>query len=189
MPELVEHDDQPRVALVPDDLPRFVDEPPPTPPPEIGVEVFEGDEKLARSDLRRQIARLEAELAALFGDAFPRNGIEFGVAAPGRSPRILQLDELEELRDSLAVRLQHARGELTDRAYVEQCNRELLESLVANPGEYHWLRISNEDIGEPGCRHWHSRPRWGLLGMLMGWWRVKLSSGCPLAEGPAPRPR
>jgi hypothetical protein len=24
------------------------------------------------------------------------------------------------------------------------------------------------------------RPRLGLIGMLMGWWQVKLSSGCPL---------
>ena len=22
---------------------------------------------------------------------------------------------------------------------------------------------------------------WGIIGMLMGWWHVKLSSGCPLA--------
>jgi hypothetical protein len=26
------------------------------------------------------------------------------------------------------------------------------------------------------------RPRLGLIGMLMGWWQVKLSSGCPLAS-------
>jgi hypothetical protein len=25
------------------------------------------------------------------------------------------------------------------------------------------------------------RPRLGLIGMLMGWWRVVISSGCPLA--------
>ena len=37
------------------------------------------------------------------------------------------------------------------------------------------------DVGEPGCGRWHSRPRLGLIGMLMGWWRVKVSSGCPLA--------
>ncbi len=26
-------------------------------------------------------------------------------------------------------------------------------------------------------------PRWGIIGMFLGWWRVKLSSGCPLATG------
>jgi hypothetical protein len=30
------------------------------------------------------------------------------------------------------------------------------------------------------------RPRLGLIGMLMGWWQVKLSSGCPLPAGVAP---
>ena len=39
--------------------------------------------------------------------------------------------------------------------------------------------VSNEDVGEPGCRDWHVRPRFGLLGMLMRWWRVIVSSGCP----------
>jgi hypothetical protein len=29
---------------------------------------------------------------------------------------------------------------------------------------------------------WHVRPRLGLVGMLAGWWQVKLSSGCPLAS-------
>jgi hypothetical protein len=43
------------------------------------------------------------------------------------------------------------------------------------------VRVSHEDIGEPGCRHWHVRPRWSFIGMLMGWWRVVISSGCPLA--------
>ena len=51
--------------------------------------------------------------------------------------------------------------------------------MVAAPERYKWVRISNEDIGEPACKHWHSRPRFGLIGMLMGWWRVKISSGCP----------
>ena len=38
---------------------------------------------------------------------------------------------------------------------------------------------------------WQVRPRLGLIGMLMGWWQVKLSSGCPLRRGPRlnrPRP-
>ena len=43
--------------------------------------------------------------------------------------------------------------------------------------------IAAPDIGEPSCRTWRSVPRLGLVGMLMGWWRVKLSSGCPLAAG------
>ena len=41
--------------------------------------------------------------------------------------------------------------------------------------------MSNEDIGEPGCKNWHVVPRLGIVGMLAGWWHVKISSGCPLA--------
>ena len=59
-------------------------------------------------------------------------------------------------------------------------NRELLEQMLERPADFKWLRISREELGLPGCGHWHSRPRYGLLGMLMGWWRVKISSGCPL---------
>ena len=51
--------------------------------------------------------------------------------------------------------------------------------MVADPAEHKWRRVSNDDIGEDGCKHYHSTPRLGLVGMLMGWWRVKISSGCP----------
>jgi hypothetical protein len=141
--------------------------------------LLEADERLARVELRRQIGRLERELGELFTSAFPRTKIEWGVRTAG-GPRLLGIGELEQVRDELASRIAEVRGVLGDRAYVETRNRELLEQMIAEPGKYKWLRISNEDIGEQGCRHWHSRPRFGPLGMLMNWWRVKLSSGCPL---------
>jgi len=53
--------------------------------------------------------------------------------------------------------------------------------MLAAPENFKWVQVSRADIGEPGCGHWHSRPRLGPIGMLMGWWRVKVSSGCPLA--------
>lgn len=142
-------------------------------------------ERLARTDLRRQIGRLERELGELFASAFPRRGLEWGVGAVG-GPRLLSIGELERIRDALAARLHDARRELARRADGEEANRKRLERLIADPAEHRWVIVSNDDIGEPGCRHWHSRPRWGILGMLMGWWRVRLSSGCPLAGGPRP---
>ena len=154
---------------------------PPAPPAGLDTALYEHDERAARADLRRQIAAMEAELGQLFGSAFPRTGIEFGVPAPGGGPRILSVDELERLRDALAARLGDVRGGLYDIGYIEERNRELIERMSADPDSHKWVRVSNEDIGEPGCRHWHSRPRWGVLGMLLGWWRVKVSSGCPLA--------
>lgn len=135
-------------------------------------------QRRARNDLRRQIGELERELGELFAAAFPRQGIEFGIGAAG-GPRVLGLGELERIRDGLAARLHEARAELGRRVDVEERNRELVEDMVREPDRYRWVRVSNEDVGERGCRHWHARPRWGLLGMIIGWWRVKLSSGCP----------
>ena len=148
------------------------------------LETGDGERRI-RQDLRRQIASLEHQLAELFATAFPRRGIEYAVAAAG-GPRILGVAELETVRDGLAVRLREAQDELSRRTYVEERNRETLERMIAEPGRFHWLRISNEDVGERGCKHWHARPRWGPLGMLFNWWRVKLSSGCPLAGGRGP---
>jgi hypothetical protein len=54
--------------------------------------------------------------------------------------------------------------------------------MLLAPERHRWERITSADLGEPGCRVWQVRPRLGLIGMLMGWWRVKISSGCPLAE-------
>ena len=145
--------------------------------PALPVEV---DERLARSELRRQIGRLERELASLFAEAFGRIGLEHRVAATG-APRVLDLGELEQLRDDLAERVADARVTLSEQAARESEARELLRRMLAAPAEYKWVQVSRDDLGLPGCGHWHSRPRLGPLGMLMGWWRVKVSSGCPLA--------
>ena len=105
-------------------------------------------------------------------------------------PRILNLGELERVRDELAERLEQNRHELSDRALEEEQNRRLIEEMLLEPEKHRWVRVGNCDIGEPGCKHWHVLPRHGLLGMLMGWWRVRISSGCPLAmgRGRVPRP-
>ena len=138
------------------------------------------DERAARRNLLDQIARLEDELAQLFCSIWPRKGFSLGV--PGRSgPRLLTLAELEELRDDLAAATQHARRGLSDRTYREEQYRQLIEEMMLDPAGHKWVRVRNEDIGEPGCKNWHVRPRLGPIGMLMGWWRVVISSGCPLA--------
>jgi hypothetical protein len=141
----------------------------------------EVDESRARGELRRQIARLERQLAGLFAEAFGRVELEHRVEAIAPEPRLLDLGELERLRDDLAERIADARLTLHERARVETGNRELLRQMLAAPADFKWVRISRADVGEPGCGAWHSRPRLGPIGMLMGWWRVKVSSGCPLA--------
>ncbi len=150
-----------------------------------GAPVTEAADRLARDDLRRQIARIEGQLGEMFGSVFPRRGFEWGIGSVG-GPRLLTTGELERIRDSLALRLRDAQVELARQADVEEANRGLIERMITAPDRHRWARVSNEDIGERGCRHWHSRPRWGILGMLFGWWRIRLSSGCPLPEGLRP---
>ena len=154
-------------------------------PEGLDTALYEHDERASRADLRRQIAALELQLARLFGSAFPRTGIDFSVAGLG-GPRVLSVGELERVRDGLAARVQDVSRRLHDVTYVEEKKRELIEEMTADPAAHKWVRVNNHDIGEPGCKHWHSTPKWGPLGLLMGWWRVKVSSGCPLAEGLRP---
>ncbi|HEY8467322.1 MAG TPA: hypothetical protein VIL04_11015 [Solirubrobacterales bacterium] len=139
-------------------------------------------ERLVRRQLREQIAALEWRLGELWASAYPRHEIDWGVGTIG-GPRVLDVAELERVRDALAARLSEVQRALAERAEAQEESRLLLERMIAEPERYPWVRISNEHLGERGCRHWHSRPRLGLIGMLLGWWRVKLSSGCPLARG------
>lgn len=139
-------------------------------------------ERGVRDSLRRQIGLLEHRLGAVFATSFPRQGIEFGVAAAG-GPRVLDVAELERVRDGMVVRLREAETELARRGRIEERHRAVLEEMLVAPERYRGLRITARDIGEPSCRSWTSEPRLGVLGMLMGWWRVKVSSGCPLASG------
>ena len=150
------------------------------PPPSVPLVTTGPDERAARRDLLEQIARLESDLAALFCSAYPRGGFDWAVSSRG-GPRVLTLSELERLRDDLAERLHDVRRTLSDRTWVEEQNRRLIEEMMLEPEKHKWVRVGAEDIGERGCKHWHVRPRWGILGMMLNWWRVRISSGCPLA--------
>jgi AcrR family transcriptional regulator len=136
------------------------------------------DEGAARRNLRTQIAKLERELATLFAAARPGDDLDWHVGSSG-APRVLDIGDLEALRDDLATRVEEIRKAQRERAEGFEEKRATLEEMVVDPAEHKWRRVSNEDIGEDGCKHYHSTPRLGLVGMLMGWWRVKISSGCP----------
>ena len=139
-------------------------------------------ELAARRSLRTQIARLEHELSDAFVTTFQMGGMAL---APERlaEPRMLDLGELEQVRDELAERLRGARLAIGRLAEAQEANRLYLERILLEPAKHRFARVSRADLGEPGCGVWQVRPRLGLIGMLMGWWQVKLSSGCPLAEG------
>jgi hypothetical protein len=143
-------------------------------------------ERLARRELRRQIAALEGKLSAAIVTAFPHGAVGAGApilpARPGQpSPRVLGLGELEEVRDALAARLADATREIAALAERQARARVRLEWMLLEPGRHRFERVANAELGEGGCGVWQVRPRLGLIGMLMGWWQVKLSSGCPLA--------
>lgn len=140
-------------------------------------------ERAARRSLRRQISKLERELSDAFVTAFPMGGLGDVPTGRAREARLLGLGELEQVRDELAARLQTARVRIADGADAQAASRVLLERMLLEPEKHRFGRVARSDLGEPGCGVWQVRPRLGLLGMLMGWWEVKLSSGCPLGEG------
>jgi hypothetical protein len=148
-----------------------------------------GDELAARRSLRSQIARLERELADAFVTAYPMGGLDQPLGAGASDPRLLDLGELERVRDQLAERVRGARVTIAERADLQVAHRLYLEQMLLDPAKHRFARVSCRDLGEPGCGVWYVRPRLGLIGMLMGWWQVKLSSGCPLRRGRGLSPR
>jgi hypothetical protein len=143
--------------------------------------VTDADERAARRTLRDQIARLEAQLADTVATAFGmRDEVPFEVMG-AHGPRVLGIAELERVRDDLAARLGDVRRGLTQRGLEQERARVRLERMLLAPGEHKFARIAAAELGEGGCGVYQVRPRLGLIGMLAGWWHVKLSSGCPLA--------
>jgi hypothetical protein len=143
--------------------------------------VAEPDQQAARRTLRDQIARLEAQLAECVTTAFSTRGeVPFHVAG-ARGPRVLCIAELERVRDDLASRLSEARRELTAHGAAQEQARVRLERMLLAPGRHKFARVAAAEIGDGGCGVYQVRPRLGIIGMLAGWWHVKLSSGCPLA--------
>ena len=86
-------------------------------------------------------------------------------------PRLLATGDLERVRDELVGRVEALR---TGGATAT------LAAMLADPAGHRGARVTSAELGEPGCRTWAVRPRLGPLGRLAGWWRVVVSSGCPL---------
>ncbi|HEV3094254.1 MAG TPA: hypothetical protein VGY30_07040 [Solirubrobacteraceae bacterium] len=135
-------------------------------------------EAAARGTLRAQVARLERELSGLIARAFPHVAPAAAPIGPC-APRLLGLEELERTRDRLVARIADTHAQLAERSALERRSRELLRRARDDPRRYKFLRIDVADLGEGTCGTWEVRPRLGPIGMLAGWWQVKLSSGCP----------
>ena len=143
--------------------------------------------RAARASLREQIARMERELSAIVAERFPYVAAPIPAAgtAPAGGASLPDLGELERTRDRLAARLQELRARAQRRSDYERRARELLRAMELEPGRYKFVRLPVRDLGLGGCGAYEVRPRLGLIGMLAGWWQLKLSSGCPLPRGRA----
>jgi hypothetical protein len=142
---------------------------------QIRATIEQCDEQDARRTLREQIARLEREHAALIATSMLRSAPLPSLAGP----RLLSLGELEIVRDALAARVAALGAGAEAQAARQAIAERELEAMYADPPAHKWRRLTNADLGLPGCTTYHVRPRTGLLGMLMGWWVVKISGGCP----------
>ena len=121
------------------------------------------DERAARRDLRAQIARA--------------GGPRRSRARRRPGPRLLSLGELEAVRDALVARCRSP-APAPDGHEARGCcwsGCSPTPAPIASPAS------RSPRWAQPGCGAYVVRPRLGLLGMLAGWWEVKLSSGCPLA--------
>jgi len=140
--------------------------------PDVGTEA---DEAAARRELRRQIARLEAELAA-----YPesRSGRD---RHPLLRPKghVAGFEELSAIRDEMMEQLRDARRQAERRGKRQANARRRREGIIGDPERHRWERVANIECGDPACGELRAVPRFGPIGAVAGWWRVKVSSGCP----------
>lgn len=147
----------------------------PFPQPDPGL-----DPAALRTELREQISRLEAELAAY---AWHDPAAPAPKRARGGEPvgRVIGVEELERTRSELIDRLRRLRGEAEKRGARAEAAMAHVAEMVRDPGAHRWEMVTSEATEDPGCKNWRVVPAWGPVGAIMGWWRVKVSSGCPLA--------
>lgn len=140
--------------------------------PDVGTEA---DEAAARRELRRQIARLEAELAA-YPEARSKHDRH-----PLLRPKahVAGFAELSATRDEMIALLREARRQAELRGKREARSRGRRERILGDPEAHRWERVGNDECGDPGCGELRAVPRFGPIGAVAGWWRVKVSSGCP----------
>lgn len=154
----------------------------PATPPLEDLQPLVVDEPAARATLRAQLRHLERELAQLSCDRFADPGDRepfVPAAAHHAAPRLLSFAELEAQRDGLVARVAELRAQRRARRAEIQEVRGYLEEVRRAPKRHKFVRIPRAALGEPGCGVYQVKPRLGIIGMLAGWWQVKLSSGCP----------
>ncbi len=95
-----------------------------------------GDERAARVSLRSQVARLERERSAIVAERFPH--VPAPVAGPCGvvgGPTLLDLGELERVRDQLAADVQALRASARERARARAPRARAAAADAAGPGQ------------------------------------------------------
>jgi hypothetical protein len=131
------------------------------------------DETAARRSLIAQIARLEGELARTLASTYPRI-VATGPPIGHGGPRLLDLQRLEVTRDALAARVSEVTRRAAEQERAQAQARARLDDMRAHPERHKGERITAAELGVHGCMVYSVRKR-----VLSGWWRVKVSSGCP----------
>jgi GntR family transcriptional regulator len=133
-------------------MPGAPPEAPPAPPAELPGLAEESEAIEVRHELRRQIGRLEAELAA-----YPRDLPDGMPTAPRRAvAHVAGVEELERTRDTLIAQLSEAQKAAEGRAREKGRERAMRE------------RSAGSVAGEESAR-----PEAGPLERAMSWWRRK----------------
>ena len=111
-----------------------------------------------RRELRRQIARLEAELAAFPRELQPPPDPGLLTPTAAGSPGV---EELERTRDSLLDPDRRGpRGGQIASACARAPRARIRDAMVADPEANRWeLGLERADIGDPGCKEWRVTPR------------------------------
>ena len=135
-------------------------------------------------DAARADRRLERQLSDALVTAFPHDG-----ARRPRSPRAGRPAAARPRRARGPARRARAPSsrEARTRARASAApsarrNRVLLERMLLEPKPLQVRPPAPRRRRQGGCGAYQVRPRLGLIGMLMGWWQVKLSSGCPVSH-------
>lgn len=131
-----------------------------------------GSPATLRRELRAQIARLEGELSAYAWDD-PHRPLPTGPATAQPVGRVADVETLERVRGELIERLTRLRGEAERRGRSQQGARRHVTEMIADPASHPWEVVTSEDTGRTTGRDWRVVPRFGPLGAIMGWWRVK----------------
>ena len=112
----------------------------------------DGDERLGRRELRRQIARLEAQLASYPAEARKPGEPTHPLLRP--KEHVADMAELEATRDELIERLRRAREAAERRGEREGRARARLEEMVSDPAAHKWEKVSTRIWASPAARAW-----------------------------------